>query len=80
VRAEALETAHQKAEQLAKAAGVELGKPIVILESSSGGDYYPMAYNKAVMAVAEEAAYDSVGLEAGESEVRVVVNVTYEIK
>lgn len=78
VRELALEQARKKAEQLANAAGVTLGDPINIVESSNIGGFYPM-YNTAA-SVAEEAKYDSVSLEAGESEVSITVNVVYEIK
>lgn len=81
VRAQALEAAYKKAQQLAEAAGVKLWKPTIITESSTGGDYYPIAYNtKATANMDMGEADDSAGLEAGESEVRVIVNVTYEIK
>ena len=84
VSALAVQAAYKKAEQLAKAAGVQLGKVTAITESSSGGDfYYPAMYNaKAEMGggMVEEVSYDSVGLETGTSEVRVYVNITYEIK
>jgi uncharacterized protein YggE len=81
VRALAVEAAYNKAKQLADAAGVTLGDPISIAESSSGGDYYPIMYNaKAVMDTENQAAYDSAGLEAGTSEVKVRVDIMYKIK
>jgi uncharacterized protein YggE len=79
----ALEHAKKKAEQLAQTAEVKLGKPLLISESVSAGSYYPMYANamvKASNSIADEAAYDSVNLEAGENEIVVNVSVNYEIK
>jgi uncharacterized protein YggE len=77
----ALENAQLKAQQLADVAGVKLGKALQISESVSAGGYYPMYVNaKAAGVMADEAEYDSVGLEAGENQVTVNVSVTYEIK
>ncbi|MDR0282871.1 MAG: SIMPL domain-containing protein [Candidatus Peribacteria bacterium] len=84
VRALAVEAAYKKAQQLAKAAGVKLGKPILITENASGGDFYYSMYNmKTSMSMGEadmDDGYNSVGLSAGTNEVRVSVNITYEIK
>ena len=84
VRALAVEAAYKKAQQLAAAAGVKLGEAIAITESSSGGDFYYPMYNAraSIMGVeeAEQIAADTAGLEAGTSEVRVNVSITYKIK
>lgn len=78
----ALENAKLKAQQLADVAGVKLGKATQISESVSAGGYYPVYANAKALgnAIADEAEYDSVGLEAGENEVIVNVSVSYKIK
>ncbi|MDR0608322.1 MAG: SIMPL domain-containing protein [Candidatus Peribacteria bacterium] len=78
----AIEHAKKKAEQLAQTAGVKLGKPLQISESVSAGNYYPRYANAMINTdfAKEEASYDSVSLEAGENEVSVSVNISYEIK
>ncbi|MDR3168734.1 MAG: SIMPL domain-containing protein [Candidatus Peribacteria bacterium] len=79
----ALEHAKKKAEQLAQTAGVQLGEPLQISENVSAGSYYPMYANamvKTANSIAEDDAYESVSLQAGENEIIVNVSVNYKIK
>ena len=83
-RDKALTDAKSKAEQLAKASGVTLGKPVMITDNTSS--YNPPIYyaNNAkvawMWAVATDAATPSNALSPGETEVTINVNVVYEIK
>jgi len=74
-RAQAVEDARQRAETLAAAAGVELGKPVRISEGSLGGPIYVRGTFDAA-----EAAPSSVPVEPGELEVAAQVEVVYEIR
>ena len=73
-RRKAVQDARRRAEGLAEAAGVELGKPIRIDETSSGGGpiYVRSTFDEA-------AGGSSVPVEPGEVEVTVQVEVIYEI-
>lgn len=81
VRAEglrrAVENARARASILASAAGRTLGRAIVITEGGAATPP-PMPYYRAEAAMV--AKDSSVPVEAGESEVRFVVNVTYELE
>lgn len=79
-REKALLDAKTKAEQLAKASGVRLGKPIVITDNSYSYMPGPMYYAKdAGMGAGSEIAVNQ-SLSPGETEVTINVNVIYKIK
>jgi len=74
-RRDAVENARANAEILASAAGVELGAPISINESTSYSEPYPPYY-------AERSAQDSGGatsVNPGEQELTLVVSVVFDI-
>lgn len=77
-REKAFKDAQQKAEQLAKLAGIKLGKVSLISEQIS------QSYPRPMYAGKEMVASDSVGwttpLSAGETEVTMNVSVNYEIR
>ena len=77
-RALAAKDAAAKAQTLAEASGVTLGKPVTITETTSGGRP-PIAFAKS-----EEFADDSAGsstpIEAGELTIIVNITVVYEIE
>lgn len=74
-REEAMTRARSTAEQLARLAGVELGEPIAIEESASGGEVpVPMMMARA------EAADTATPIEAGTTEVRVQLRVRWSIR
>jgi hypothetical protein len=78
-REEALTDAKAKAEQLAKASGVTLGKPVMITDNSYSNPmpiYY--AKDQAMWMGAETAVSNA--LSPGETEVTINVNVMYQIK
>lgn len=75
----AFENAKAKAEELAKLAGMKLGKPVSINETVSGGGYYPPMYY-ARNAVMEDSAMGGTEINPGEQELSVQVNVVFEIK
>jgi len=77
-REKAFATAKEKAQDMAKAAGVGLGRVITFSESEGG--YYPPAYAnyKMDMAVAESAG--GAAIEPGSKELNINVSVTYEIE
>lgn len=81
-RDKALADALAKAEQLAKASGVTLGKPVMITDNSSSYYPSPMYYAKAegMWAVAADTATVNTALSPGETEVTINVNVMYQIK
>jgi uncharacterized protein YggE len=74
-RAAAMAAARAKAEQLAAAAGAEVGEVLVIQETGGAGP--PIAR---VMGLRQKLAADSVPLEAGEQELTVTVEVTYRLR
>ena len=75
-RKKAVADAHAKAELYAEAAGVSLGRPVQITESSTVSPPVPM-YRMAVQANAAEA---SVPIAAGQQTVSANVSITYEIQ
>lgn len=82
-REKALTDAKTKAEQLAKASGVSLGKPVMITDNSYSNVPGPIYYakNEAMWAGATtDIATPSNALSPGETEVTINVNVMYEIK
>ncbi len=81
-RKAAIVKAKQKAEELAQAAGIKLGK-VVSVQDSSGGGYYPMPYATDKMAVGmggggREAVAPSI--EPGSQEVIQTVTLVFEVK
>jgi uncharacterized protein YggE len=74
-RAAAMASARAKADQLAAAAGAEVGKVVAIVEGGGGGGWTP--YPKAARLAL--AAAESVPIEAGETELSVSVSVTYRL-
>ncbi len=79
-REKALTDAKAKAEQLAKASGVSLGKPVMITDNNISYNPGPIMYAKADMAWATANAPVSNSLSPGETEVTINVNVMYQIK
>ncbi len=77
-RALAVKNAEAKAQTLAEASGVTLGKPVTITEISSGGGP-PIAFAESAALVADSAR-SSTPVQAGELTVTVNVTVVYEIK
>lgn len=78
-REKAIADARAKAEQMARLAGITLGKPTYISESS----YVPGPIYRADMLKAEAAPVPAAAptpIEAGEQEIRVNVQITYGIK
>lgn len=80
-RDKALADAKAKAVQLAKAGGVNLGKPIIITDNSYSYNPSPIYYAKdqAMWMWWSEVAVSN-ALSPGETEVTINVNVVYEIK
>ena len=76
-RALAVKNAEAKAQTLAEASGVTLGKPITITEMSAGGGP-PIAFVESA-ALADESARSSTPIQAGELTVTVNVTMVYEI-
>ena len=80
-REKALADAKVKAQQLAKASDVSLGKPIVITDNSYSYNPTPMYYAQGLATNSmDKAATPSTALSPGETEVTINVNVVYEIK
>jgi hypothetical protein len=80
-RAKAIADANEKAKELEDQLGVNLGKIVSFSEMQDG--YYPVAYMKSDMMAAgrgggSEAA--PMALPAGENEIVVTVNITYQIQ
>jgi hypothetical protein len=74
-RQKAVADAAAKAKQLADAAGVKLGKPVYITESS----YVPSTVNRAVALTAETSSGTTTSVSAGELEVTANVQIAYAI-
>ncbi len=80
-RDNAFADAKAKAEQLAKAGGVMLGKPVMITDNNISYTPGPIMYDKANMAVwSTTNAPSTPALSPGQTEVTVDVQVVYEIK
>ncbi len=77
-RSLAVKNAEAKAQTLAEASGVTLGKPITIIETTSGGSL-PIAFAKSAE-FADESARSSTPIEAGELTIIVNITVVYEIE
>jgi len=79
-REKAFADAKTKAEQLAKASGVTLGKPVMITDNSASYNPGPIYYAKGMWEMATADTATSNSLSPGETEVTIYVNVMYEIK
>jgi len=80
-REKALGDAKAKAEQLAKASGVSLGKPLIITDNSYSYNPSPIYYARnEVAGMWSDVKEASSALSPGETEVTINVNVVYEIK
>ena len=77
-RSLAVKNAEAKAQTLAEASGVTLGKPITIAETTSGGSR-PIAFAESAE-FAADSARSSTPIEAGELTVIVNITVVYEIE
>lgn len=75
-RVKAVKDAQAKAREIAQALGIELGKPIYITESSRP----PIRMKADVFEAAPPAPLPPTPISPGELEVRVIVQVVYEIK
>ena len=79
-RALAVKNAEAKAQTLAEASGVTLGKPITITETSHAAGP-PIAYAEAAeFAVADDGARSPTPIQAGELTVTINVTLVYEIE
>jgi len=78
-REKAFATAKEKAQEMAAAAGVKLGRVVTF---SEGDNYYPPVYaNYSMKAMsADSAAVPAPSIEPGSKEVNLNVSVTYEIE
>ena len=76
-RALAVKDAESKAQTLADASGVKLGKPVTITEATSGGSS-PIVYAESV--AADHSLRTSTPIEAGELTVTANITVVYEIE
>lgn len=76
-REEAFGKAREKAEAMAKAAGVKLGRVVTFYESNDLYSPSPVYYERSAVAMDMAVAPS---IEAGSQETKVTVNVTYEIE
>lgn len=74
----AVKDAEGKAQTLAQASGVSLGKPVSIIETTHAASP-PIAYEE-VAALAADSALNSTPIEAGELTVTVNITIIYEIE
>lgn len=77
-RALAVKNAEAKAQTLAEASGVTLGKPVTITETTYG-ESPPIAFAESA-ALADDSARSSTPVQAGELTVTVNVTIVYEIE
>ena len=75
----AVKDAEAKAQTLAKESGVTLGKPLAISEQTNTAAP-PIAFDRALAAVAEDASATATPVQAGELTVTVNITVVYEIE
>lgn len=75
----AVKDAEAKAQTLAKESGVTIGKPLAISEQTNTAAP-PIAFDKALAAVAEDASVTATPVQAGELTVTVNITVVYEIE
>jgi hypothetical protein len=72
--------AREKADEMAAAVGVKLGRVITFTEDA-GGQMYPQAYaNYSMDAMRTESAAPAPSIEPGSKEISLTVSVTYEIQ
>lgn len=77
-REKAFDIAKEKAQEMAKAAGVKLGRVVTFSEGSS---YQPPVYANYTMDMMEKSAVGaSATIEAGSTDININVSVTYEIE
>ncbi len=79
-REKAFADAKAKAEQLAKAWDISLGKPVMITDNNVSYTPGPIYYARNEAAKVTDQAAGVAGYSAGETEVTVNINVVYEIK
>lgn len=77
-RKQAVDEANRKAEAAAKAAGFKLGKIVSYSESSNDNVIVPIMYNKS-LAVADQASGNSTNVQSGSQDIRIIVNLSYQI-
>ena len=78
-RALAVKDAEAKAQTLAEASGVTLGKPITITETSHAAGP-PIAYAEAAEFAADDGGRSATPIQAGELTVTINVTLVYEIE
>lgn len=78
-REKAMTDAQNKAEQLAKLAGVTLGKPTYVVEESQTSPIYSRSYSNDSVAVPAPTIAVAPPISAGETEVTLNVQVAYSI-
>ena len=78
-RALAVKNAEAKAQTLAEASGVTLGKPITITETSHAAGP-PIAYAEAAEFAADDGARSATPIQAGELTITINVTLVYEIE
>jgi uncharacterized protein YggE len=78
-REKAIKNAKEKAEKIAKIAGFRLGKIVSIIESSPY-DYYPFMLEEKIGKGGESLPAVQPQIQPGSQEIKVQVNITYEIR
>lgn len=78
-RQQAVAEANQKAESAAKAAGFKLGKLIGYSESSNDNLLRPITYSKTISVAADEAVGGGTSIQTGSEEIKINVNLSYQI-
>lgn len=78
-REEAVAKAKEKAQGLAKAAGISLGKIINVSESQGGNEIRPMYATKDAVGLGGSAPTPA-NIQPGETEISLTVSLSYEIK
>jgi hypothetical protein len=76
-REKAIKDAKEKAEKIAKTAGFELGK-IISINESSPFEFYPVMFKELNVSVQQGVSQPQI--EPGFQEIKVKVNITFEIK
>jgi uncharacterized protein YggE len=77
-REKAIRNAKEKAEKIAKAAGFKLGK-IININEISPYEIYPLSFEKGIQAPTESGVFYP-QIEPGSREIKVQVNIIFEIK
>jgi uncharacterized protein YggE len=76
-REKAIQNAKERAKKIAKAAGFKLGK-IVSINESAPSEFYPIMLKE--IGVSAQQEVPSPQIESGSQEIKVQVNITFEIK